>query len=422
MRDAVAESGKPMPEEETGVSIRLWHDRRRMRVTVWVAGLWLAAVLAHGGPFGGWANRVRITFSGYDRAETLTNFPALVTLGPGIAKFSYAGFRSTNAAGEVNADLRFTDAADSRELNYEIDTWNTNGDSLVWVQVPALSSNGTSIHAYWGMAGAAAPGYTADGRTWSNSYAGVWHLREEAPGTTNTGLYRDSSTNRCHGTDRISASGRGGLIVFGKVFDGVNDYVEVPDRDVLSFGNGVTDQPMTLSAWSRAASVTNNRIICKGHQGGTVPEYSFSVSATTTQLTMQLYAATQTDRISRISSMSLGGYSNQWIHLAVTYDGSRDPAGIRLWLNGDELDSFPTNRGTYTAMANKTATFDIGAFLRSSGGFALFQDGNIDEVEVSRVARSPAWVWASWSNQVPGSQFVTYGPVSGMRGALIWLL
>jgi hypothetical protein len=39
-------------------------------------------------------------------------------------------------------------------------------------------------------------------------------------------------------------------------FDGVNDYVSVPDSDDLSFGNGTTDSPFSVTAWVKADSWT----------------------------------------------------------------------------------------------------------------------------------------------------------------------
>jgi len=86
-----------------------------------------------------------ITFSGYDRPEPLTNFPVLVELGAGITGFSYTNFLSPTDG----ADLRFRRADNDLELNYEIENWDTNGTSHVWVQVDALASN-TAIYAMWG--------------------------------------------------------------------------------------------------------------------------------------------------------------------------------------------------------------------------------------------------------------------------------
>ena len=79
-----------------------------------------------------------VTFSGYTKTETLTNFPALVKFTNSISGFAYSQFASTNGY-----DLRFTNSAGTTELNYEIESWNTNGESCVWVQVPLLTNGFT---------------------------------------------------------------------------------------------------------------------------------------------------------------------------------------------------------------------------------------------------------------------------------------
>ncbi|MGA1237892.1 MAG: hypothetical protein ACO34E_13645, partial [Limisphaerales bacterium] len=88
-------------------------------------------------------HRLQITFPGYQRQEPLTHFPALVQLGPQVPGFSYQQFASPSGA-----DLRFTDLTGSREIPFEIDTWNTNGTSSIWVQLPLLSPTNNVIWAY----------------------------------------------------------------------------------------------------------------------------------------------------------------------------------------------------------------------------------------------------------------------------------
>ena len=66
---------------------------------------------------GTWDYRMKITFSGYTNAETLADFPALVTLSEDLPTFSYSQFSAPMTGG----DLRFRDASDIRELDFEIE-------------------------------------------------------------------------------------------------------------------------------------------------------------------------------------------------------------------------------------------------------------------------------------------------------------
>ncbi|MEM7396664.1 MAG: hypothetical protein AAF492_30410, partial [Verrucomicrobiota bacterium] len=63
---------------------------------------------------------LKLTFCGYDRAETLVDFPALILLDNSITGFSYASFSSPDGG-----DLRFFNEDRNQVLNYEFETWDT---------------------------------------------------------------------------------------------------------------------------------------------------------------------------------------------------------------------------------------------------------------------------------------------------------
>jgi hypothetical protein len=70
----------------------------------------------------------------------------------------------------------FTDENDDA-IPCDVDTWDTAGESLVWVSVPSLSSS-TTITMHWDAAGAPA-GQPASSQVWSRAdYVGVWHMNE----------------------------------------------------------------------------------------------------------------------------------------------------------------------------------------------------------------------------------------------------
>lgn len=115
-----------------------------------------------------------VTFSGYEGASTLENFPALVRIPAGSDVY----------CGSLNgSDIRFADA-DGNLVPHEINSWNQGGESLVWVRVPVLSGKATKLKMYFG----AANDQRADpGEVWAPAeYRGVWHFE---------GSNADSSTN-----------------------------------------------------------------------------------------------------------------------------------------------------------------------------------------------------------------------------------
>ncbi len=77
------------------------------------------------------AKSCRLTFSGYEGAETLTDFPALIKIPDGLTGFDY------KEATVDGSDLAFF-GTDGKPLACEIDTWDPEGASYVWVRVPNL--------------------------------------------------------------------------------------------------------------------------------------------------------------------------------------------------------------------------------------------------------------------------------------------
>lgn len=113
--------------------------------------------------------RVNITFPGYTGTEALYDFPVLVRISDALID----GLQ-TKKLSKDGADVRFFSEGGT-ELAHEIDTWNPNGESLVWVKVPELAS-ATTITMLWG---GTSPRTTADADVWS-AYDGVWHFNGQS--------------------------------------------------------------------------------------------------------------------------------------------------------------------------------------------------------------------------------------------------
>jgi len=103
---------------------------------------------AHPGPWwnSNWQYRMLINIT-ENSGSTLTNYQVPITLT--TITFNYS---KSNASGN---DIRF--ATDGTECDYWIETWNTSGQSKLWVEVPSLPAlSTTTIYMYYGNSGASA--------------------------------------------------------------------------------------------------------------------------------------------------------------------------------------------------------------------------------------------------------------------------
>ena len=125
-------------------------------------------------------NECRLTFSGYEGTETLRDFPALVKITDGLTGFDY---KDSTADG---SDLVFF-GADGKPLAHEIDTWDPEGVSYVWVRVPELTK-ATTIFVKWGDSQIQQSGNSETSKllnsVWSDDYLAVWHFSKFRKGVT----------------------------------------------------------------------------------------------------------------------------------------------------------------------------------------------------------------------------------------------
>ena len=125
-----------------------------------------------------WQKSMSITFSGCKPpgGGALTNFPALVVFSNTTAG---AGFSYNDFLSPPYGDLRFSAADKATPLDFEVESWNTNGPSPVWVRAPELTSTLT-IHAFWGRSSVTAPACMTNGTVWDGRYRAVWHMNDGA--------------------------------------------------------------------------------------------------------------------------------------------------------------------------------------------------------------------------------------------------
>jgi autotransporter-associated beta strand protein len=321
-----------------------------------------------------WTNKLAVTFVNYAPAETLTNFPVLVVLGTNVSGFAYSQFASASGA-----DLRFTDQTQASELSYEIEKWNTNGLSYVWVRVPLLSRS-SSLLAHWGNAELAyLPACATNGSTWSEGFVGVWHLSE-----TN-GQHRDSSPSRTQSElVQVTAQGTAAGVASGcDTFDGVNDYVDLPNMG--------TQAQVTVECWANLAAVPLAADI------GLVSSDPWTAGVMHFKTSTNLQVKAQINGAGAVTSANNLLSVGSWFYAAYTVAGS-GANSLKSYCNAALIGS------SSGATSNNLTDVNI---AREYNGRYL--SARVDEVRISSVARSQAWLWATCQNLMSNAVFNSYG-------------
>ena len=328
-----------------------------------------------------------VTFKNYTGSTTLTDFPALIKLSAGCFDgFSYADFKKPNGG-----DLRFSDEA-GNILPSEVDCWDTNGTSCIWVKVPSLNVN-TKIIGYYGWAPAPDVDATA---VWDSNYVAVWHLGADASSTTQTDSTADAlvltewpSANQAYVTPAVPGI-VGNAAQFGVYSSYIGCYgADDPENKLTGFG------AFTFEIWSWQ----NDHA-----PGANSSDYYYLHYCDYNDRNAQAYGLREQSGVGRTvaktyytdgSSGEIYGNDTtkvpkqaEWNFHAVAFDSTANTR--RIFLNDEILKSTTGSTGTLT---NNVGSLWVGNHHPWDGN--SFR-GKLDEVRISRVARSDDWVRATY--------------------------
>jgi hypothetical protein len=322
--------------------------------------------------YAAWPYSTTLRFPGYTEAETLRDFPALVRLGTNLAGFTYS------QCGGSWASLRFADEAGATPLAYEVDVWDTHGESAVWVRVPALT-NDTVIRAYWGLAGMTNPSpLAARGGVWREDDEAVWHWQDDL---------RDSTWRGRESVNGGSVAGAG-IVGAARAFDGVDDALD-PALSAAWYGTNLP--ALTVSLWANPA----------------VPPRDFGTPWGSGELYLGMNTSPRvlkwTARVGGVEWQGPAYATGAWQMVSLVLSN-----GAAYLQKNDEA---PVALGSYTPFTPTNAPV-LGLRAGAGNPFA----GRVDEVRLSRAARSAAWLRAAYRTvALPGS-FTAYGPVITATG------
>jgi hypothetical protein len=317
----------------------------------------------------------------------LSDFPVLVRLSPSLPGFNYSHF-----ADPMGGDLRFTDSGGTRVIPSEIDEWNTNGESTVWVQVPALSGTNAAIWAYWGNPADTVPPAGTNvwvPQPWENlpAFDVVYHLKEN-------GFPYADATGQFPSLDGIAPTPVAGVIGTGESFDSAA-YL---DAGTINVGND-----FTLSAWvNLATGATSTRAIWASKAGSNSSGFGFFVDTyLTTDQKLILETGNGNGSTPTLATDVGAVTTNQWHFVTAVVNRAGSSAqlfvdGVPQATTGSVRPDFGTNQDV-----------NMGQFI----GEAFAFDGLIDEARIHSGLESTNWVWASWMTVAQNDSLESYSTV-----------
>lgn len=331
-----------------------------------------AGLLAAAPPFPAWSHSASIfiltTPKGADLPAnaSVQDFPLLVRLHRDHFPF--------DEAASDGRDVRFS--VNGTALPYEIDHWDTaDGVAALWVRVPEIQGNARQeITIHWGRDDVES---ASDGKAVfdaSNGYLGVWHLGSEVREVLGNFDSQDRGTKAAPG-----------LIGEARGFDGAGGISGGRDLRILPQGAA----PHSTQGWFRAETA-NGRLVCWGNEK----------RAGKVQMTYQSPPGVGVDCYFSAgnvrSRLPQGG--GEWTQAVHTYEDGQ----AVLYLNGVKQVAGNPRAG---AMA-----LERPAGLWLGGWYDRYDfSGALDEVRISKVARSAEWVRLEYENQKEQQTLV--GPV-----------
>ena len=322
---------------------------------------------------GDWKYRKEIGFdlspAGADIAATPQDALVLVRLS--LANFSY--FNDTKPDG---SDFRVVAGDDKTPLKYHFEKYDPqNQMALLWIRVPQIAggSKTDKIYAYYGNPDA--PMAADVPGTYDASQALVLSFSEAS------GLPLDGTAYKNNPSASSAVLTPAALIGGGAKFAG-KESITVPATASLRL---IPNQGITASAWLRVEAAQRATVFALSDQGK-VLELSLEGSKLVARATLGASPVT----VTQTSDLVLG----QWHHVALTAAAGK----LTLYVDGAPAGSAPVT------LQEVGGTLTIGALDGTK-----YLTGDIDEVEVSKTARSAEWIKASAQGQGMDANLVVYG-------------
>jgi len=291
--------------------------------------------------------------------------------------------------------IAITDSNDN-QLYTEIESWDfENEEAVLWTKVPTITSGtDTTLYLYYDSSQSDNTTYVGDTgdsvaqNVWDDNFVAVYHMAQDPNGDVADAI-KDSTSNTNHGTpggSMTTADLVDGKVGKGIEFDGDNDKISNTYANdfslwtvegIFSFGNSYR-QPL----------------IILGEDGN-----AFDIGLITGSTDL-IGTGTRTDAVNTLQvSTAVVPDLDTFYHIVSRYDGTNLKCYINTVDEGTEM-------GLEYSIGRSGLVLGYG--LNLFGWGERYFDGIIDEMRISDIDRSAAWIKATYYSNC--NDLVTYAP------------
>lgn len=327
----------------------------------------------------------------------------LASLGTGGAIQNSTTRSYTSYTQTVPADLVLsTDAAITSLMSWGIDNWDSaNGVVWIWVKITSYSA-GFTIYVSIGNSLVTTYQGGSIGSEFDANVQGDWHF----PDGSTLALADFSQNTAANGGTGVNTptAGTGQIDGAASLASASSQYVTVGTSSTLN------PAAQTVSAWVNAASFPGayNTVWSRINTASTSFQQLFIKSNGKIAVYLQGTAGVNYDGTGSNTLLA-----NTWYYVAFTYSSTD---GLVGYVNGSSDHTAAAN-GALASAAGVTASIgqDIKAANRP-------WNGSIDEVRISSVARSAAWIATEYANQSSPPSIGAFSPISSGVAPTLTLL
>lgn len=331
-----------------------------------------------------WQYRRKVSFDTTDKGAnipgSLAEIPVLVRL--------HSGNFSFDSAKDDGSDIRFVASDDKTPLKYHLEKYDRKqGIALFWVKDPQIAGNSgvDCIWIYYGNSSAQAA--EDSGGTYDASQVAVFHLGEK------DGSPKDSTSYKNSAAAFSGALANPSVIGNGVKLKGNGDKIVVQRSPSLNFAKG-----FTFSAWVRMAGPQNDAHLFSWVNG--VQSMVVGVNGD------RAYFRIATPGKQPISTGGNAALTmNAWHQVAAVAEPNKRMA---LYVDGREVSSV----NLFTELPSPDSDIAFGGSMQGNNSFA----GDLDEVQLSSVARPAGWITAAFSGQVQDGKLIKVLEEEGGKG------